>query len=154
MLQYVQSQVAGRFYNPQWIVTPLMNDKYLIVLSGNVNIGLFSVGSDPRPQDTVWIYTDVDIQSVLNYSGAPAPPPGYDLRIDVEQYASYANISGFQDNNGGAFLRYFTPIFATNTRYLLGIESYVGVEEGSLSYLAYQITVVARIIPVKIEPIH
>ncbi len=127
----------------------------MIVLSGNVNSALVSVGRDNyNSRDTVEIYTDVDILSVVNYSGVAAPA-GYDLQIEVEQYATYANISGFiSDDGGGPVTRSFAPIFATNTRYLLGIQALLQIIKGEIFFMAYQITVVARIIPVKIEPIH
>ncbi|HLY69552.1 MAG TPA: hypothetical protein VKR53_07465 [Puia sp.] len=120
MISYFQSDnsSAGNFVNPQWIITPLPNNKWCLVLSG-VLICNFTTGTGSGwRRDTLQI--GLDINSIFSFAGFDSA--NKIVTLQVEQYACYGSLNSIFDKdesvNAGFAVDKFYPFFAGGGRAL------------------------------------
>jgi hypothetical protein len=147
---------ARLFRFPQWIITPLPDKKWLLIISGNVEIPPFE-GADAWRADTV---------RILPGFRDPFTFAGFDIDnntvvFQTEQYATYSTFTSFTDHdadNAGFDVSGFRPFFFDGARGIAngsGIDIDVAVldADARLFSLAYQLTAVGRIQSTPLPPI-
>jgi len=158
MLYFSQTVNAEKFANPQWIVTSLPGGRQLLVLSGVVIIDFWS-RQPSWHRDSVTIYPDKDLQSVIASAGLPPAPQGFAIRFLAEQYATFGGMSSIFDQdtavNAGFAVDAFEPIFDAGTRLVSGIQLDIAVRDSDAALLrvGYHLTAVGRFVQIAIPPI-
>ena len=142
---------AENFVYPQWIITPLPSDKWLLIVSGIVVINVTSGQSSGWHRDTVRILPD--------FSG-PFTFAGNDLLnnavvFQAEQYATYGSLNSIFDKstsvNAGFAVDAFLPFFSDGGRGVTvgsGIDLDIAVQDidATILRVAYKITAVGQFV--------
>ena len=149
---------TGNFVHPQWIITPLPNNKWCLVLSGVVIINFVCVQHSGWHANTVQV-----IPNVLD----PFAFAGFDNRnntvtLQTEQYACYGSLNSIFDKdssvNAGFAVDAFYPLFNNGNRGFAlgsGISLDVAVQDrdASLLRVGYYLMAIGTITSVPIPPI-
>jgi len=98
MLYFSQTVNAEKFANPQWIVTSLPGGRQLLVLSGVVIIDFWS-RQPSWHRDSVTIYPDKDLQSVIASAGLPPAPQGLRNQISGGTICNLRGMSSIFDQD-------------------------------------------------------
>jgi len=149
---------AGNFVNPQWIITPLPDSKWLLMVSGVVIINVTCRLNSGWLRDTIRIlpkFTD------------PLTFAGNDLNnnfvvLQTEQYATYGSLASIFDKstsvNAGFAVDAFRPFFSDGNRGMgngSGIDLDIAVQDvdATIFRVAYQMVAVGRFVVTPLPPI-
>jgi hypothetical protein len=152
------SAQAGSFIDPQWIVTPLPNNKWLLIVSGVVIINV-TCG-----QNSGWLRDTVRI--LPNFTD-PFTFAGNDLNnntvvFETQQYATYGSLASIFDKNtsvnAGFAVDAFRPFFSDGGRGMgngSGIDLDIAVQDvdATIFRVAYELTGVGSFIVTPLPPI-
>ena len=158
MLFAAQTTDAGKFVNPQWIVTPLPAGRHLLVLSGVVIIDFWSRQASWH-RESLSISPDRDLALVIASAGVPPAPQGFAIRFLAEQYSTFGGMNSIFDQdtavNAGFAVDAFKPTFDFGTRLLNGIQLDIAVRDSDAALLrvGYHLTAVGRFVQIAIPPI-
>ena len=151
---FTQSTNASKFVNPQFLVTPLSENRLLLVLSGVVITEFVCTQKADWHRDTLQIVLDNDIRRALASTGLPNPPAGFHMMFLAEQYATFGGLNSIFDknaaDNAGFAVDSFMPPFDGDSFRVLGMTMDVAVQDSDaiLYRVGYQLTAVGQFVQV------
>ena len=139
-----------------WLITPTVQDKFLLVLTGVAEINFRGEVEGQENQETVTIFPDVvsPLQFAIDHYGVSQPSGNWEPAFDLEQWAPFVALGKIYYEVEQHFdalwgVNHWKPTpFPSGTQVFQGVDVDVSALAGlsALITLSYQITLLGRVV--------